>query len=119
MALSVGQTLFYVPERSRWAKPRDVTVEKVGRKWATLADNAGRIDVKTLRMDGGGFHSPGDCYLSRAEWEESVQLDDAWRPFRNAVARNLSAPNGITIEAIYAAAKALGFSLEKAGGEAA
>jgi hypothetical protein len=118
MALSVGQTLFYVPQ-SRWGNPRDVTVEKVGRKWATLANNAGRINVKTLQMDGGGCHYPGRCYPSQAEWEESVRLDDAWGLFRKAVDRSWAAPDGITVEAIDAAAKALGFSLERAGGEAA
>ena len=44
---------------------QEVVVEKVGRRWATIAGVRYRIDVKTLQADGGGYSSPGTCYLDK------------------------------------------------------
>jgi len=47
-----GQKLWWVPQRNRHAHEKEVTVLKVGRKWAQL-DNHERIDLETLVADAG------------------------------------------------------------------
>lgn len=62
MKLSEGQKLWWVPQHSLGMKGREVTVLKVGRKWAEL-DNGERIDLETLISDGGRYAPNGRCYL--------------------------------------------------------
>ena len=50
--IKTGQKLWFVPNYAQgFGKEREVTVGKVGRKWADIG--AHRIDAETLRADGG------------------------------------------------------------------
>jgi hypothetical protein len=104
MDLVVGQKLIYVPNFKRGAKPYEVTVERVGRKWAYLANNQGRID-SDLHADGGNYSSPGRCYGSWTEYEETTALYKAWGEFKADIQRKLYPPD--TIEDISVARMAL------------
>jgi len=79
--LRAGQKLWYVPVAARFEKPREVEVTKVGRRWAHLGECL-RVDLETLRADGGGFPSPGRCYLSRETWEQKQALNSGWESLR-------------------------------------
>ena len=52
----VGQKLWFVRSEKRSGESREVTVEKVGRVWATLS-NRMRCDASG-RVDGGQYSSP-------------------------------------------------------------
>ena len=79
--LKVGQVLFCVvdvyrgPARKYW-----VTVEKIGRKWAMFEGRRpDRISLKTLRLDGREYGSPGRCYLTEKEYHSEVEFTRCWR----------------------------------------
>jgi hypothetical protein len=107
MALSVGQKLWFVPYEHRRNPPHDVTVTKVGRKWATL-DNGHRIDVETWQADGGDCSSPGKCYPDRAAWENEQDRQAAWNVLRRAVGDTWRPPAGVTVEGVVEAMRLLG-----------
>lgn len=107
--LQVGDVLWYVPSDKRWDKPHAVTVEKVGRVWADLGRRF-RIDKRTLVVDGRGYTSPGRCYWSKAEWNGIAERCKAWDHIKEAI-RYGGPPDGVTIEAIQAAANLLGVTL--------
>ena len=44
VTLVVGQKLWYVPSYGYRRDGHEVTVEKIGPRWATLSGNCGRID---------------------------------------------------------------------------
>lgn len=110
--LVVGQKLWLVPRLSNHGQPRDVLVIKAGRKWATLDcwRNA-RVDMETLEIDGAGYVSPGCCYLSREQHEETMKLVCLWIDFRRRVSGLQDRPIGITEANIRLAADLLGIQL--------
>lgn len=113
MKLTVGQQLWWVPNHCRHSdKPKFVTVEKVGRKWAQLSSND-RIDVVTLVADGNGhgYTSPGSCYLTREEYESKLAKNRAWLKLHTFIESRSyrGAPDSVTLENIEAAGKLLGF----------
>lgn len=109
MTLTVGQTLWYVPHQ-RYESGRDrgteVTVIKVGRKWADLNRGIPRISIQTMQADGGQYSSPGRCYLSRDEWLAEITLNAIWRDFASRIGGQ-SPPDGVTEDAIRQAAELL------------
>ena len=116
--LEVGQKLWLVTNGWRGgfrsALPgEEVTVTKVGRKWAELDHGRKtRIDINTLRVDSQGFgHSPGRCYLSREVYEIEVRDSETWRVFHNWTRDKYGKPDGLTADAIREAAKLLGFEI--------
>lgn len=99
VALIVGQSLFWVPSSNRGrSQARNVSVVKVGRKWAVLSNHQ-RIDVGNLVADGGAYSSPGRCYLRQEEYEQEVALRVSWqalvRDMRDV--HGLNAPAGVSI----------------------
>lgn len=103
-----GQKLWWVPRRNRYAQPKEVTVTKVGRKWAQL-DNHERIDLKTLVADAGQYSPSGCCYLSREEYEQAEALAQAWSNLERDL-RHARKPDGVTICDIAAVRQLLGLS---------
>lgn len=103
--LTVGQKLWCVPSQRR-GSPHEVTVEKVGRKWAYIG-YSDRIDVETLVMDGGQYSSPGTCYVSQKAYKDEIKLIQIWNAFRRLVDHH-HIPKGITVERIQEAQKILG-----------
>ena len=106
MPLRVGQRLWFVPNDRRSGAPYEVTVEKIGRKWALIGYRR-RIDVETLKVDGGNYTSPGQCYEDRAAYETEVALQSAWSDFQQKVRSAWSVPEGVTMDEIRAAYAAL------------
>lgn len=108
MTLAPGMVLFYVPSH-RYGQPREVTVERVGRKWAYLSGNNGRVDVETLIVDGGQYSSPARCYGSREEWEADTERGKTWA----LLARKMpySPPEGVDTDDIKKAAELLGIDV--------
>lgn len=105
MTLTVGQQLYYVPSQRR-AEPGFVTVTKVGRKWAEIGPNR-RVNMETMALDGGGYSSPGTCYLSKEEHDAEVELRDTWARFRELMDGCYGVPDGIRPSQIENAARAL------------
>jgi hypothetical protein len=106
MKLEVGQKLWWVPSHRHNMSEREVTVEKVGRKWATL-DCGYRIDVASLVADVGGYSSPGKCYPTREEWSAENALGTAWSEFASDIRNRYRRPEGVTIEDIRQARELL------------
>ncbi|MFN7927898.1 MAG: hypothetical protein U0Y68_08115 [Blastocatellia bacterium] len=104
--LQPGQKLWYVPNWKQSA-PRELTIEKIGRKWATTAYE--RVDLETLRVDGGQYGSPGQCYLSREAYETHQVTMRTWMNFCQ---RLTPTRTRATLEQIQQAAALLGISLE-------
>lgn len=108
--LTVGQKLWYVPSDSRYVRQAcDVTVEKVGRKWANISHGR-RIDLDDWCVDGGGYASPGRCYASKEAWKAERERRKAWDDLRTGFGYQ-SVPDHITTAAIRQAAALLGIQL--------
>jgi len=88
-------------------------VVKVGRVWAYLS-NGYRIDLKTLRSDGGNYSSPGRAWKSKEEYDASYAKDKLWLIFRILV-REVKVDNDFTSKQIVKAAAALGIDLDEKG----
>ncbi len=103
--IQVGQKLWRVASRRRGGNGFEVTVSKVGRKWAELDGYAtGRIDLETLCVDGGNYMSPATCYLSRESYEAECTLRAANAEFK---VRMSEYNNLFSLEQIRAAEKIL------------
>lgn len=103
--LTLGQKLWLAPAHSRRGA-YEVEVTKIGRRWAELSGNNGRVDMETLWLDGGEYSSPGRCWLSREEYEDYRAADIAW----NALfyQQHRSRPPSVTAAAIREAGRSLG-----------
>ena len=101
--LAVGQVLWFVPsQRGGGGQPREMTVRKIGRKWAAISSRAAdeyRISLETLDADGGDYMSPGTCWLSQAEHEASQRASVAWRAFVRDVEYKSTPPMDTITEA--------------------
>jgi len=102
--LKSGQTLWWVPANGK--RCGEVTVTKVGRKWATL-DNGHRISLDTLVADGGERSTPGHCYYSEETYRGLVARAVEWTRLR-ADMQFSPPPDSVSIDDIAAARKLLG-----------
>jgi len=102
----VGQT-WWLSMRDHARGSREVVVEKVGRKWATLTGGY-RVALGTLHVDGGEYSSLGMLWRSRAEYEAHAESNRLiWR-LRDRIGYG---PTKATADNIYYAAKILGIEL--------
>lgn len=116
-----GQVLWFVGASLGNFKNQtgEVTVHKVGRKWAELKSTSVpglsryRLNVETLVVDGQGYSSPGRCYQSRLHWlnEEGPTL--AWAQLRQHLLDN--GPADMSFETIQMAAKLLDLEIRLPG----
>lgn len=114
MSLTVGQKLFYVPRNRFGGEPREVTVVKIGRKWAHLDLPDERIDRETLEVYSGGYMAHAKVWRSREEWEVATRLEGDWGAFMKWLRNKWQVPEGVTSSDIRTAAKALGCDLDAA-----
>lgn len=105
--LVVGQTLLYVPNDLRRSEPREVTVTKIGRKWADISGGYNRISITTLDVDGYGYSSPGKCWRSREAYESHKKLCEAWSELRRLIDAKWYVPEGVTLSQIENAKRSL------------
>ena len=96
MNLIVGQVLWYQPNDRR-RKGYEVTINRVGRKWAYCHGRFGRVDRET----------PGRCYLSRDDYDKQQAIDFEWHRLFYSWKRPYNAPLDVTLEDIVAARKLL------------
>ena len=88
-------------------------ITKVGRKWITLEKYNGRswrFDIKTWRLDGGEYYSPGTCYPSEQEYLSQQALNNAWLELRKKIQYKSINPD-VTLEKVRQAAALLGIEL--------
>lgn len=76
--LKVGQKIFAVQTvnvRNSRPETKWFTIEKIGRKWATVLRHGCdmRIDMQTLRADGKGYTSPFQFYLDDVAYKAETE----------------------------------------------
>lgn len=71
----------------------EVTVKKVGRKWAYFGIHD-KFDIQTGAIDGYGG---GRVYVSSAEYNQEQALEAVWAEIRNAVHRTWRRPEHLTV----------------------
>ena len=103
--LQVGQKLWWVPSARYGMSEQEVTVEKIGRKWATLSGGRYRIDIKTLRADGSNYCSPGTCYIDKEAFLIERETRLLWCKLRTSL--TLQLPAGVTVSDIQQAMQLL------------
>lgn len=99
--LKLGQELWRVA-RYRYSDAGIVKVVKIGRRWATL-DNDERIDKATLRLAEGN----GGVWPSKDAYDRHLALETAWQAFRRLMDRQYRIPDGVGLNQIENAARAL------------
>lgn len=115
--LKAGDTLIWVSGLDN-AKgdTKNVVIEKVGRKWATIVDSwrGWKIDINTLKVDGRGF---GYCFRSEEELSAAVDAhyreraaNSAWEKFIRLARNSWRKPDHLTQESILQAMAILGWS---------
>lgn len=116
--LVIGQKLWFVTStnRSRWgANDYYVSISKIGRKWVYVKHteggyDKGRIGIDDLRMDGGDYTSPGECYISKESYEKEKHRNVVWERILNSI-RYSACPKNMSIEKLNEFAELLGVDL--------
>ena len=106
--LTLGASLYFVPSYHTRVKGRVVTVDSVGRKWATLS-NGYRVSLETGEFEpqNHGYSNPGVLYESESAFLVEDALTRAW----SSLVRDLQVakrPEGISLEVIGRVREALG-----------
>lgn len=96
MTIKVGQKLWMVPRERYLGAPRFVTVTKVGRTWAHIDCHSYRVGLKSMKIDGGEYTSPGRCYLTKEEHDRELERERVWRELRKLVAEHHTPPEWMT-----------------------
>lgn len=117
--LAVGQTLLFV-RGDRWSRrsvTRDsgyeVTIKKIGRKWAHLSGGRGAVNIETLWVRDGEWET-GRVYLSRDHFLAEQEAEQAWDALIGKI-HHSNRPATITADAIHDAATLLGIDLKRQG----
>lgn len=103
--LEVGQKLWFVPE-SNYRTPGEVTIMKIGRTYANT-DLRGRLNLETLREDGGQFSSDGRAYLSKEAWVAADGQKKIWRKIEQSMRHAWEPPKGVTTPDLIEVARLL------------
>ena len=107
----VGQQLWHCPRwhwRPTTQNGRVVTVEKIGRKWASLGVGWGRVDICTLRSDDP---NGGRYFLSESHAIQVEQIARMWRALIERLTP-IGPPERIGIADIQRFADLCGIALE-------
>ena len=98
--LTVGQKLFMPRAPHSHMAEKTVTVESVGRKWAILAGNQGRVDITRQKMVLDTYHNTR-LYLTKADWERDFSVGKAWNEMAKAIGVTYGrVPDGVTVDSI-------------------
>ncbi|MGD9423976.1 hypothetical protein ACLHDD_02105 [Pantoea sp. NSTU24] len=113
--LKSGDSVFLVTS-SRYGSNRLVQVEKVGRKWVTLAGNLGRADInQELRNESAiidqSFGSPDAIYRNQEAFEARVKA----RKLRKAVYEAVVVHGSLPDTKIMEIAKLIGIDTNQNG----
>lgn len=117
--LKPGDVLFYQRDFVDEWTPREVVIEKVGRKWATLVDGwrDTRVEIETLELDGS--RAFGRIWRSKQEWLGAKEADrqrreDDWaldQFYREAQQLRYRRPKDLHAATIREAAALLGIEI--------
>lgn len=107
--LHVGRELYWEGHTNKKGQSEIVTVISIGRKWFTVRGKYRefKVDIETMREDGGGYSSMGTCYFSKEERLEEVAANEAWDKLRFEIP--YKRPRGIDLKSITTARKMLNF----------
>jgi hypothetical protein len=111
--LKVGQKLWLVPNRLPNNYAREITITKVGRKWATGDEVpfGHKIDAITWVPECRSGYAPTFAlYESKSHYDSEIELNRARSLFKSNVNNNI---NAMTLTQIAAANKLLGFEAAK------
>lgn len=103
----IGQKLFVDLWRGH-GQNREMTITKIGRKWLELDGGRYRAAIDGLAIDGNGYSSPGQAYLSEAAYAEWSEAQSAWSSFAKEVRHTYRKPDFATVEKIKQARELLG-----------
>jgi hypothetical protein len=86
---------------------REITVGKIGTKWAATDNRRWRLNLDTMQVFDGAYHV-GMAYESEQAYRDQQALIDAWEEFRAQVRLAVGVPPGMTLESIAHATAWLG-----------
>jgi 3'-phosphoadenosine 5'-phosphosulfate sulfotransferase (PAPS reductase)/FAD synthetase len=95
-----GDKLYFVGRNHR--PNREVTIEKVGVRWAKLDVSGWRLDMgcEYHNVYHDGYHV-GQCWPSEKAWKDHTAKFDRWWEFRKRVANCSHVPDHLTLTDIY------------------
>lgn len=102
--ITVGQKLWLVTDNYLIGN-LEVTVTRVGRKWAHIDWRRERFNIETGWIDGGLYSSPGKVYYSEQQYEREISHDKRYF----AVVERLKdcSPDGISEDTLITIEKLL------------
>ncbi len=104
--VKVGDVLWYQPMDTRYAG-REITVTKVGRKYAYF-EHWNRFGLDNGLHRSAGNSTRGRVYANKSIREAEASLERAWSSFRNDFQGCYTPPAGATIDNINQARALLG-----------
>lgn len=107
----VGNTAYFVSTHRHPVQKFDVTITKVGRRWAYMKGGGLQIVVDMSTGNAKPGFIEGTLYESKAVYESEVELRKTWWALRKLMSDAYSAPLGVTTEKIHEAARLLGLKL--------
>ena len=110
MKLTPGQVVWYVPNYGS-THSRNLTITKVGRKWAETEDRHLRIELGTTDVHETNYGLRGTVYESKELWERAARLQAAWDDLRLDTYRRRWRPAHMTLEAIVEVRRLLGLEV--------
>jgi hypothetical protein len=109
MTVKLGQKLWFVPTGRSYAA-REITIEKVGRRWAYFDNGSKRCDVATLVVDAHGYAAPGALFESEEIYKANISREIAFSSLRQRL--GYRPEQGVSEQDIRQAARLLGISLD-------
>lgn len=92
-----GENLFWVPTNFR-EKKINVTVTKIGRKWAYLS-NGYKIDKNSLKSPPkDNLISPGRCFLSHQDYLDKKKIYEKFEKIKRVLQHIDKLPDDVTLE---------------------
>lgn len=82
--IKVGDTLWYVKRRNGYNDECEVTVIKVGRKWATISTNE-RMDLESMSVEAPYYAGHTQCYTTKQDYANEQEAKEKWEIIRGKI----------------------------------
>jgi len=104
-SFEVGQVLICVKtDHRRGVEPYPITVKKIGRKWVNYESKygTGRFDKESMAVDGMGYSSPGQIYLSMEAYQSELHRTAAIKELRALLdwRSGIDLPETVTVQRV-------------------